>query len=69
MLIENSIDGPLLISLGSDFNEFHKLSCQRMKLKKLVEESLEDTALNPSTYQEASTLESPAAGTSPSLVD
>ena len=68
MLIENSIDGPLLISLVNDFNEFHflvKLSGLRMKLKKLVEEALEDTALSPSTYQEISTLDSPAAGMSP----
>ena len=67
MLIENSIDSPLLISLVNDF-ECHflvKLSGLRMKLKKLVEETLEDTALSPSTYQETSTLDSPAAGMSP----
>ena len=68
MLIENSIDGPLLISLVYDFNEFHflvKLSGLRMKMKKLVEETLEDTALSPNTYLETSTLDSPAAATSP----
>ena len=67
LTLENSIDGPLLINLVNDFNEFHflvKLSGLRMKLKKLVEETLEDTALSPSTYQEASTFDSPAAGMS-----